>query len=61
MLYNNGNANKVYKHLKSKYGTNGYANFPKSHQKIFKKELEKFQKQINNITVEEIERIWKNR
>ena len=58
MLFNNGNAQNVYKHLKSKYGTNGYANFPQSHQKIFKKELEEFKSIVDSITVADIEAIW---
>ncbi len=61
MHFNSANAQDVYNHLQDKYGSNGYANYPKSYQKHFSKELAEFQKRVDNITVADIETIWKNR
>jgi len=59
MQFNNGDAKSVYKHIKSKYGTNGYAKYPQSYQEIFSKELQEFQKIVDNITIADIEQIWR--
>ena len=61
MRFNSANAQDVYNHLQDKYGSNGYANYPKSYQKHFSKELAEFQKRVDNITVADIKTIWKNR
>ena len=58
MKFNQGNADEVYKHISSKYGTNGYANYPIVYQKIFEVELESFKKLADELTVEKILEIW---
>jgi len=58
MRFNNGDAQNVYEHILDKYGTKGYAKYPKVYQEIFKEPLEQFQKDADKITVEEIEMIW---
>ena len=61
MRYNNGNAQDVYEHMIYKYGSKGYAKYPSVYQEIFAKELEKFKKEVDNISVKKIMDIWKNR
>lgn len=61
MLYNNADAQDVYAHMIDKYSSNGYAKYPKVYKEIFEKELEEFKKEVDNISVEKIEDIWKNR
>ena len=61
MLYNNADAQDVYEHMLDKYSTNGYAKYPTVYQEIFKKELQEFKKEVDNISVEKIMDIWKNR
>ncbi len=60
MQFNGGNTQDVYKHLKEKYGSNGYAKYPQSYQNFFHKELEHFQNKIDTLTQEEINTIWQN-
>ncbi len=60
MQFNGGNTQDVYKHLKEKYGSSGYAKYPHSYQKFFHKELEHFQNKIDVLTQEEINTIWQN-
>ena len=58
MQFNGCNVKDAYHHIKRKYGSNGYANYPKSYQKHFSKELAEFQKRVDNITIADIETIW---
>ena len=58
MRYNNANAQDVYEHMVDKYGSNGYAKYPKVYREIFEKELEEFKKEVDNISVEKIVSIW---
>jgi len=58
MRFNNGDAQNVYDHILDKYGTKGYAKYPKVYQEIFKEPLEQFKNEADKITVEEIEMIW---
>jgi len=57
----NNNIESVHKHIKEKYGTNGYANYPKLYRKIFDKELNIFKKEIDNLSIEKILEFWENR
>jgi len=61
MKFNKGNPQDVYAHIKDKYGTNGYANYPKVYKEIFAQELEAFQKEADALSVERVLEIWKNR
>jgi len=61
MKFNKGNAEDVYKHISSKYGTKGYAKYPKVYQELFREELEAFKKLADQLTVEKILEIWKGR
>ncbi len=54
MGYNNENAEDVAKHIKEKYATDGYANYPKVYKELFAKELAEFQKEADDITVERV-------
>jgi len=58
MRFNNGDAQNVYEHILDKYGTKGYAKYPKVYKETFKEQLEQFQNEADKITVEEIEMIW---
>jgi len=58
MRFNNGDAQDVYEHILDKYGTKGYAKYPKVYQEIFKEQLKEFQNEADKIRVEEIEMIW---
>jgi len=58
MKFNKANAEDVYAHIKDKYGSNGYAKYPDVYRKIFKEELESFQKLADEITVERVLEIW---
>jgi len=59
MQFNHADANDVYDHIKDKYGTKGYAKYPKVYQEIFKEELARFKKLADEISVERILEIWK--
>ncbi len=59
MKFNNQNADNVYEHIKDKYGTSGYATYPKIYQDIFSDELHRFQKLADEITKEQILEICK--
>jgi len=60
MKFNKGNPQDVYAHIKDKYGTNGYANYPKVYKEIFAQELEAFQKEADSLSVERVLEIWEN-
>jgi len=59
MKFNNGNAEDVYAHVSSKYGSKGYAKYPEIYQEIFKDELEAFQKEADVLSVQKVMEIWK--
>jgi len=44
----------AFEHIKDKYGTNGYVNYPEFYKKIFSKELKEFNKQVNDLTIDQI-------
>ncbi len=58
MKFNHGNAKDVYDHIHDKYGTKGYAKYPKVYQRIFKEELNSFKKLADELTVERVLKIW---
>ena len=58
MKFNNGNAEDVYAHVSSKYGSKGYANYPKVYQEIFRDELESFKREADGLSVERVLEIW---
>ncbi len=60
LQFNGNNIKDAYHHIKRKYGSNGYANYPKSYREYFRKELIEFQKRVDSITIEEIESIQKD-
>ena len=57
--YNKGNAQEVLEHIKDKYATNGYANYPPLIQKRFAKELSEFKKQCDKIELEDVIKVCK--
>jgi len=61
MKFNNANAQDVYKHIKEKYASSGYAKYPQIYKEFFGKELEKFQEAVDTITVAQILKIWQER
>ena len=61
MKFNKGNAQDVYEHIKDKYGSRGYAKYPEVYQKLFKKELEEFRRLADEITVERVLEICKEK
>ena len=61
MKFNKENEEGVHEHIKEKYGSNGYAKYPKVYQEIFREELMAFQKRADALTVEGVLRIWNER
>ena len=61
MKFNDENAQDVFEHVHDKYGKNGYANYPDMYKRMFGKELEAFMKLADELTVERVWEIWKNR
>jgi len=57
----NNDIESVHRHIKEKYGTNGYANYPKVYKEIFSQELEAFQKEADELSIERILEIWEER
>ncbi len=57
--FNNNNIDDVYKHIKEKYTTDGYAVFPDAYREIFSDELQRFQKLADELTKEQIIQISK--
>ena len=58
MQFNHADANDVYDHIKDKYGTKGYAKYPKVYQEIFSEELKAFHKRADRLSIDEILEIW---
>jgi hypothetical protein len=58
MKFNHGDAKDVYTHIHDKYGTTGYAKYPKVYQNIFKEELACFKKLADELTVDKVVGIW---
>ncbi len=52
--YNNGDTKEVLAHIKDKYATGGYGNYPPLIQKKFAKELAEFKKQCDELTLEDV-------
>ncbi len=52
--YNNGDAKEVLDHIKDKYATGGYGNYPPLIQKRFATELKEFKKECDMLTLEEV-------
>jgi len=50
--YNNGDAKEVLAHIKDKYATGGYGNYPPLIQKKFAKELSEFKRQCDELTLD---------
>ena len=61
MKFNNADAQDVYEYITSRYGVDGYANYPDVYKKFFKKELMEFQKLADELTVKRILEIWNNK
>jgi hypothetical protein len=59
MKYNRQNVKNVYKHIKTKYATDGYAKYPDLYQEIFKDELKTFKKLVDDLTIEKILEIYR--
>ncbi len=57
--YNRGNAKEVLEHIKNKYATGGYGNYPPLIQKKFAKELKEFKKQCDELTLQDVIRVCK--
>ena len=47
--YHNGNANGVIQHLKDKFGYNGYANYSDLYLRIYQKDIEKMQQDVEDL------------
>jgi hypothetical protein len=58
MKFNKQNVKNVYKHIKTKYGTQGYAKYPDLYKKIFQNELKEFKRLVDELTVEKILEIY---
>lgn len=61
MKFNNANEEDVYAHIKDKYGSDGYAKYPDVYREIFQDELNAFKKLADELTVDAVLEIWKNR
>ena len=61
MKFNKENEEGVHEHIKDKYGSHGYAKYPKVYQEMFREELMAFQKRADNLTVEGVLEIWNKR
>jgi len=59
MKFNNANAEDVHRYIIGRYGTKGYANYPKVYHDIFAKELKSFRELADKLTIEKILEIWK--
>jgi HD superfamily phosphodiesterase len=61
MKFNNEDAFDVVAHIHDKYGKNGYGNYPDVYKNIFKEELEAFHKLADELTVDRVLEIWKQK
>ena len=57
--FNKGNAKEVLEHIKDKYATGGYGNYPPLIQRKFAKELKEFKEQCDKLTLDDVIEVCK--